>query len=102
MAIDFTIVYNPRVSNKVVASLSCHNHDELQMKTLISTKSIDWDLLQNKVNRDATLVHIRHTTLEDGETPLGFTLYHAKLFYKGCFVLAKSSPFIRVGISRLS
>ena len=45
MAFDFTIVYNPRVSNKVVDALSCRNHDELEMKTLISTKSIDWDLL---------------------------------------------------------
>ena len=42
------------------------------------------------------MVHIRQGLQKGDPNPLGFTLENDILFYKGCYVLAKSSPFISV------
>lgn len=49
-----------------------------------------------EVSKDTSLSRIK-TALEQGTNcPFGFTWVHGKLFYKGRYVLAKSSPFILV------
>ena len=68
----------------------------VELGTLLSSNGIDWDLLLEEVGKDATLVHIRDAVLKGEQVPTGFTVDHDRLFFKGRFVLARTSPFIPV------
>ena len=93
---DFTIVYTLGSMNTIADALSWRGSDSNMSCAALSSVSLDWDFLVKEVKANPYLSKIR-AAIESGlETPFGFTLLHDCLYYKGRFVLAKSSPFIPV------
>lgn len=93
---DFTIMYNPGSKNTVADALSRRGPDSLFSCATLSSVSLDWDVLIKEVKADPYLSKIRTTIESRMDAPYGFTLLHDRLYYKGRFVVAKSSPFIPV------
>ena len=83
MAFDFVIEYNPGKNNKVVDALSRIPHPMLELGTLLSSNDIEWQLLQDKVKKNAMLVSIRKGLLKGDPNPMGFTLKNDILFFRG-------------------
>ena len=96
MAFDFVIEYNPGKHNNVADALSRISQLVMEFGALLSSHGIDWQLLQEEVKKDATLVCIRQGLQKGEPNSLGFTLENDILFYNGLYVLAKSLPFISV------
>ncbi|CAO2826301.1 unnamed protein product [Amaranthus hypochondriacus] len=96
MGYDFDIVYNPGASNRVADALSRIPETGVEYSSMLSTHGIQWDVLQQEVKRDASLMRIRQAVENNNAVPRGFTLQGDKLFYKGRYVLSHSSPFIAV------
>ena len=59
MAFDFVIEYNPGKHNNVADALSRISQLVMEFGALLSSHGIDWQLLQEEVKKDATLVCIR-------------------------------------------
>ena len=93
---DFVVEYNLGRSNLVADALSFVHHGVIELGSLLSSNGINWALLQEEVNKDSTLTRIRDAVLKGEPVPLGFSIDHDRLFYKGRYVLARSSPFISV------
>ena len=92
---DFSIAYKPG-NNGAADALSRHPQEGLELGVLLSSNGIDWNCLDDEVRKDQFLATVRQA-VEDGTTTfVGFSLEDGKLFYKGRYVLYKSSPFILV------
>ena len=82
MGFDFTIEYNPGNKNTVVDALSRVSQGAIELGALLSSNGIDWDLLLEEVDKDATLVRIRVAVLKGEQVSTGFTVDHDRLFFK--------------------
>ena len=82
MAFDFVIIYNLGSSNKVANALSRRSH-ELAECTLYSSSSINWPVLRQEVDKDSTLARIKQAIRKGKDIPVGFSMFHDDLFYKG-------------------
>ena len=83
MAFDFVIEYNSGKNNKVADALSRIPLPLLELGAFLSSNGIEWQLLQDEVKKDATLVSIRQGLLKGDSNPLGFTLENDILFFQG-------------------
>ena len=100
MGFDFMIEYNLGKNNLVADALSRVTHNGIELGALLSSQGIDWHMLQEEVNKDVTLVRIREAVEKGEQVPIGFSIVNEVLFYKGRYVLAKSS-FIPVLFERV-
>ena len=64
MGFDFAIEYNLGRSNLVADALSRVHHEVIELGSLLSSNGIDWELLQEEVNKDSTLTRIRDAVLK--------------------------------------
>lgn len=95
---DFEIQYKPDTSNRVADALSRKEEGTLEygsheLGALISSQGIDWEALEEEVEKDEMLQKLK-ADLIAGKEMKGFHLVEGKLLYKGRMVLTKSSSFI--------
>ena len=64
LGFDFAIEYNPGRSNLVADALSRVLQEVMELGTFLSSNGIDWDLLQEEVNRGAALVRVREPVMK--------------------------------------
>lgn len=68
----------------------------MELEALLRANRIDWSFLEEEARKDITLVRIRQALEEEINDITGFTLEEGKLFFKGRYLLSKTSPFIPV------
>src|SRR5688572_26529399 len=96
MGFDFWIEYNPGSNNLMADALSRVTYGHMELGALLTTHGIDWAMLQDEVKKDVSFVRIRSDVEKGEQINTGFSMKNDVLFYKGRYVLAKSSPFIPV------
>ena len=97
MDFDFAIKYNPDSNNLVADALSRIPKPVIELGAILSSCGIEyWGLLKKEVLKIITLVRIRKVVLIGKQAPARCTLESNILYFKGRYVIAKSSPFISV------